>query len=119
MNSRSAPITAWKRNTSPTSVIAGHRSADTFNPLPTTTYEVHSFTGSIGKVLLPNVDAEIDGGYGVDRISGGSGPIYGGSLTYTPLQHLGVDIHAMRTLLGGQNNGQKEDIAGASVKWTW
>ena len=102
--------------------FVGHRKdidGDTFNPLPTTTYEVHSFTGSIGKVLMTNLDAEVDGGYGVDRISGSSGPVYGGSLTYTPLQHLGVDIHAMRTLLGGQNNGQKEDISGASLKWTW
>jgi hypothetical protein len=92
---------------------------ETFNPLPTTTYEVHSFTGSIGKELLTNLDAEVEGGYGVDRISGTSGPLYGGSLTYSPLQHLGVDVHAMRTLLGGQNNGQKEDIAGAALKWTW
>jgi hypothetical protein len=92
---------------------------DFFHPLPTTSYEVHSFTASIGKTLLTNIDAEIEGGYGVDRISGGSGPLYGGSLTYTPIQHLGVDIHASRTLLGGQNNGEKEDIVGASVKWLW
>jgi len=92
---------------------------DNFNPLPTTSYEVHTFTGSVGKTLLSSLDAEIQGGYGVDRISGGSGPVYGGSLTFTPIQHLGMDVHAMRTLLGGQNSGQKEDLLGASVKWTW
>jgi len=90
-----------------------------FNPLPTTSYEVHSFTLSAAKALLPNVNAQADGGYAVNRIAGNSGPIYGGSLTYTPLQHLGIDIHASRDLLGGQNLGEKQDIVGASLKWSW
>jgi len=93
--------------------------AQPFHPLPATSYEVHSFTGSIGKTILPNVDAELDGGYGVNRWNGSSGPVYGGVITYTPIQHLGIDIHASRTLLGGENNGGKEDITGASLKWIW
>ncbi|MGE3624414.1 MAG: tetratricopeptide repeat protein [Bdellovibrionales bacterium] len=92
---------------------------DTFNPLTATTYEVHSLTGSIGKTLLKNVEAQIEGGYGVDRIRGDNGPIYGGTLTYSPIEHLGLDVHAARTLLGGENNGQKQDLVGASVKWVW
>jgi hypothetical protein len=96
-----------------------YTATDNYKLLPTTSYEIHSFTASLGKTIFSNVDAEMEGGYGVDRISGSSGPVYGGSLTYTPIQHLGVDVHAMRTLLGGQNNGQKEDLLGAALKYMW
>ncbi len=92
---------------------------DTFNPLPATSYEVHTFTGSLAKALLPNLNAQVNGGYGVNRIAGNSGPIYGGSITYTPWQRLGIDIHGSRDLLGGQNQGEKQDIVGTNVRFSW
>jgi hypothetical protein len=93
--------------------------ADLYHPLPMTSYEVHTFTASAEKTILPNLDGQLSGGYGVDRISGTSGPIYGGSLTYTPWQRLGIDIHGSRDMVGGQNLSEKEDVVGTSLKWTW
>jgi hypothetical protein len=90
-----------------------------FNPLPATNYEVHSFTGSASKAIFAGLNAEAFGGYAVNRLQGNSGPLYGGSLNYSPIEHLGFNIHGSRTLLGGQNNGEKEEIVGADVKWTW
>jgi hypothetical protein len=90
-----------------------------FNPLPATTYEDHYFTASAGKMLFSMVKVQAFGGYGVNRIAGNNGPLYGGSITYNILKNLGIDIHGSRDALGGQNESEKEDILGASLKWMW
>jgi hypothetical protein len=90
-----------------------------FHPLPVATYEVHSWTVTLDKELLSGLKGEIGGGYGVNRIAGNSGPIYAFLLDYSPAKNVNLEFHANRTMLGGQNNGEKENNVGADLKWNW
>ena len=90
-----------------------------FSPLPVSSYEVHSFTASATKNIFAGFQAEVSGGIAVNRIAGNSGPIYGLLLNYVIDKEIGVNFHANRDLLGGQNNSEKEDNIGMDLKWMW
>ena len=101
--------------------VAGARdtAGNLFHPLPVSTYEVHAFTASLGKTFWDGLKGEVTGGYGVNRIADNAGPIYGFLVNYSPIKHVDLELHANRTLLGGQNNGEKEQNIGADVKYSW
>jgi hypothetical protein len=90
-----------------------------FTPLRANSYEVHAFTGSVSKNILPDLTAEISGGEGFNRIQGNRGPIYAAVMKYAITDGVALDVHASRNLVGGQNNSEKEDTLGMGVRWNY
>lgn len=92
-----------------------------FKPLPISSYEVHTLSLTASKNFSSSFHGDVFGGYSVDRL-GGNGPLFGAVLQYSPFEHLGVELHGTRALLGGLNNGsnnEKEDIVGINIKIRW
>jgi tetratricopeptide (TPR) repeat protein len=88
-----------------------------FKPLPVTNYEIHAFNVGASKKLSSQFFAEGYAGYGVNRIDGSNGPLYGAALSYTPVNKLGIEVRGSRTRFGGENNDEREDLLGLNIKW--
>ena len=90
-----------------------------FTPLPTADYEVHDFSVTAAKNLMPELTTEIQAGMGVNRMTGQSGPLYSLVIKYDVVKDISLNFHASRNMLGGQNDSEKEDILGANMKWAY
>jgi hypothetical protein len=84
---------------------------------PASSYEVHSLNASVRKELAEKLFVEGFGGYSLDRL-GGSGPSFGGSIEYNPVDKIGVDLRASRGIMGARG-GEKVDQVSLNVKWQW
>jgi hypothetical protein len=92
--------------------------ATVFRPLPTSSYEIHAINLSVSKSFTNNVYAEAFGGYGHDRLGDG-GPLFGAAIEYALTDHVGLELRGFRTLLGGQQDSEKEDQIAVNLKWRW
>lgn len=88
-----------------------------FKPLPVASYEVHAVTVSAAKQLLPRLQLEGYGGYGVDRL-GGDGPLLGAVFTYKTAENFGVELRASRGLIS-ERSSEKVDQLGLALKYYW
>lgn len=84
---------------------------------PASSYEVHSLNVSARKELAEKLFIEAFGGYSLDRL-GGSGPSFGGSIEYNPVDKIGIDIRASRGIMGARDS-EKVDQISLNVKWQW
>ena len=90
-----------------------------FHPLPAASYEVHTFSATAAQEIIKGLKVEILGGFGVNRILGNTGPVYEATVSYEVDKNLSAEFHATRDLLGGQNNGEREDNIGLDIKWAF
>jgi tetratricopeptide (TPR) repeat protein len=84
-----------------------------YEPLPINSREVHNLTAILSKEI-DKVNLIGFGGYAYDRL-GGDGPLFGGSVSYKPVERLTIEAHASESIRA-ELTDQKLDIVGMNVK---
>jgi tetratricopeptide (TPR) repeat protein len=84
-----------------------------YEPFPLESREIHNLTASVSKEVA-QVNFLGYGGYAYDRL-GGDGPLFGGSVSYHPVQNLTVEAHASQSIRADLSS-QTLDVVGMNLK---